>query len=131
MEFIISEIDTFLEAAYYGMTLAFCYDIIRFIRRIIHHNNIVIGIEDYLFWVICGINTFAFIYRINEGKVRMYIFASMGLGAVLYLKTFSRLLLKKPVRAIRIVLLKVGNLVKKGFNKIYGGEKKKCKEKRK
>lgn len=141
--FIWQEINLFLQSAYYGMILGLSYDILRVFRRIFKHKNILVYIEDYIFWVIWGVILFSLMFTYNDGSVRGYIFVAIVVGGLLYEKSFSRILvkyvslilnkilslvLKKPLKAVRIVLIKVVRLIKKGIVKINGCFKKKKKE---
>ncbi len=147
-DFIWKEIDIFIQSAYYGILLGLSYDVLRILRRILKHKNIVVYIEDYIFWVIWGIMIFALLFSQNDGIVRGYVFVAIVIGGFLYLKAFSHflvkyislvlnkiltLVLKKPLKAVKMVLVKVfahiKKCVQKGIKKVHG--KKSIKEKRK
>lgn len=134
-EFIWQEIDLFLEASYYGMLLGISYDVLRILRRVIKHKNIVVYIEDYLFWVVWGVILFSLIFSYNDGNVRGYVFAAAIAGALLYLKSFSGLIvkyvslilnriltfiLKKPAKAVKIGVIRSAGHIRKGIVGLYG-----------
>lgn len=143
-DFINQEISMFLEAAYYGMLLGVSYDVLRILRRIIKHKNPVVYIEDYIFWVVWGVILFALIFNYNDGNIRGYVFAAVVVGGLLYLKSFSPFLvkyvslilgniitfiLKKPLKAVKMFILKIFRKIKKGIEKINGNTRRRKTEK--
>lgn len=129
-EFIREEVSIFIEAAWQGMLIAVCYDVLRILRRIIKHKDIVVNIEDYVFWVIVGIAVFSMIFQNNDGVVRGYIFLALLTGAYIYHKSVSSflvryiskilnfviaLLLKKPLKWAKIIIKKILKLFGKPF----------------
>ena len=132
-EFIQKEISVFLEAAWYGMFIAVFYDVLRILRRVIRHHDIIVGIQDYLFWVIVGITVFSMIFQSNDGIVRGYIFLALLMGAYVYHKSVSSffvkyiskilnfiftLLLKKPLKWAKIIIRKMMKVLMKPFKKL-------------
>lgn len=132
-EFIQEEISVFLEAAWYGMFIAVFYDVLRVLRRVIKHSDIIVGIQDYLFWVIVGIVVFSMIFQSNDGIVRGYIFLALLIGAYVYNKSVSSffvkyiskilnfiltLLLKKPLKWVKIIIRKMRKVLIKPFKKL-------------
>lgn len=93
MEIFEAEIKNFTIAAYYGMIMVASYDILRILRWFVKHRNILIGIEDYFYWIIWGIMFFSINYKLNNGKIRGYIIMAIVLGAVLYAKTFGKFIM--------------------------------------
>lgn len=138
-DFITQEVNVFLESAYYGMILGASYDVLRILRRIIKHKNFVVYIEDYIFWVVWGVILFALIFNYNDGDVRGYVFAAVVIGGILYEKSFSSFLvkyislilnkilmfiLKKPLKAVKMVIIKIAKHIKKGIIRVNGKFKK-------
>ena len=91
---IIWESGTFLYALWWGMVLAFQYDTIRIIRRIIRHRRI---------FIIC--------FYVNSGIIRSFIVVGLVCGAVLYLKALSVYYIKYGVRLVGILLKPLKMLV--------------------
>lgn len=129
-EFIREEVSIFIEAAWQGMMIAVCYDALRILRRIIKHKDIIVNIEDYIFWVIVGIAVFSMIFQNNDGVVRGYIFLALLTGAYTYHKSVSSflvkyiskilnfvitLLLKKPLKWAKMIVKRVLRLFAKPF----------------
>ena len=95
---IIWESGTFLYALWWGMVLAFQYDTIRIIRRIIRHRRVfMIAVEDVIYWI----------YVI----IRLFIVVGLVCGAVLYLKALSVYYIKYGVRLVGILLKPLKMLV--------------------
>ena len=84
----------FLTAILMGMVLAVVYDLLRIFRRIVPHGNVLIGIEDFFFWIWTAFWSFSVLYRENDGSLRMYTIIAMGIGMILYHQTLSNLLVK-------------------------------------
>lgn len=142
-DFIVQEVRLFLESAYFGMLLGASYDMLRILRRVVKHKNFVVYIEDYLFWVVWGVILFALIFNYNDGDVRGYVFVAVTIGGILYEKSFSSFLvkyislilnkiltfiLKKPLKAVKMVLIRMARYLKKGMMRVNGSFSKKKKK---
>ena len=91
------------------------YDILRLFRRIVSHSNIIVGLEDFLFWNMAGIFIFALIYAENDGRIRWFIVVGICMGAWIYAKSFGSFLVKYTAKYIN----KLVNIVlKKPINKV-------------
>ena len=110
-----------IEGAWYGMGIAFSYDILRILRRVVHFKPFGVGVQDFLFWMATGLVVFSMIFQYNDGIVRGYIFLTLILGAWLYTKSISKpfvkytskilnflftFLLKKPLKWFRIFVIR-------------------------
>ncbi len=145
-EFIREEVSIFIEAAWQGMLIAVCYDALRILRRVIKHKDIIVNIEDYLFWVIVGIAVFSMIFQNNDGVVRGYIFLALLTGAYTYHKSVSlflvrytskilnfviTLLLKKPLKWAKMIIRRVLKFFAKPFKALGSLVKRKVKSEKK
>lgn len=137
--FIIEEARLFLDSLFTGLVIMALYDILRLLRRIIRHNNIVVGIEDFIFWNLAGIVIFALIYSENDGRIRWFIIAGICIGAWVYVKSFGTFLVKYTAyiinKILNIVLKKPVNKVKMAlryfFRKVVVANAKKLRKKEK
>lgn len=101
------------------MIIAVCYDMLRISRRIMKKSDLLVGLEDFFFWVAAGIVVFSMIFQCNDGVIRGYIFLALLIGAWLYHKSISSLivkylskilnffltlLLKKPLKWIKMMI---------------------------
>ncbi|MBQ9699555.1 MAG: spore cortex biosynthesis protein YabQ [Lachnospiraceae bacterium] len=91
------------------------YDILRLIRRIIPHSNIMVNIEDFIFWTMSGVIVFMLIYAENSGTLRWFVVVGIVIGAVVYAKSFGTFLVKYTSRYINIILKYI---LKKPLNKV-------------
>ena len=88
-----------------GGWLMAVYDGFRFLRILIRHNSLFVGIEDFFYWIYAGTATFMLLYELNDGGVRMYAVAGVFTGMILYDKIVSRFLfaaLKKAGKWFKI-----------------------------
>ncbi len=72
-----------------GAAMAFTYDWLRIVRRVICHSNFFVAIEDILFWFIWTVIVILSIQKYGYGQLRIYIFIGIIVGATLYLTTIS------------------------------------------
>lgn len=77
-----------------GAFLAFLYDLIRILRLLIPHKDVIVDIEDLVFWIFTAWMVFKTLVVYNRGALRAYAFIGMFLGVVIYAFTLSKLLLK-------------------------------------
>ena len=87
-----------------GAGLACLYDILRIFRRVAAHGNLWIGLEDFIYWVICTGVVFVMLYRENDGMARGYAFGGVMLGMLLYHLLLSRFLVGIHVFVIQKIL---------------------------
>lgn len=114
-EFIVKEAELFLDSMFTGLVIMALYDILRLFRRIVSHSNIIVGLEDFLFWNMAGIFIFALIYAENDGRIRWFIVVGICMGAWIYAKSFGSFLVKYTAKYIN----KLVNIVlKKPINKV-------------
>lgn len=73
-----------------GAGLFFLYDILRIFRRIVPHGNLWIGLEDFLYWLICTGAVFVMLYQENDGMMRGFAFGGLLVGMLLYYLLLSR-----------------------------------------
>ena len=73
-EFVVADAFLLLDALICGMVIAVVYDVLRIYRNIVPHFNIIVGIEDFIFWNIAGIYLFAVMFGANDGIVRGFFY---------------------------------------------------------
>jgi len=91
---INEQVFLFLTCVQTGVMMGMLYDLIRIFRKIIQHPNWMVQIEDLLYWVTCGCFAFIMLYWENYGQIRVFVFAGILIGSVLYFLTFSILFMK-------------------------------------
>ena len=95
-----------------GMGLFFLYDILRILRRVIPHGVIWIGMEDFIYWLICTVTVFIMLYQGNDGMIRGFALGGVGIGMLVYYVLFSRFIIKINVLVIKQVTGFIGKIVK-------------------
>lgn len=94
-----------------GAVLFVVYDVLRIFRRIVPHGNLWIGVEDFIYWLICTAAVFVMLYRENDGMVRGFAFGGIVVGMLLYYATLSRLMIKANVFVLRKVCGLLGKIL--------------------
>ncbi len=133
-----------LQAVGVGAAITFLYDWLRTLRRVIHHKQFAISLEDLCFWIFCAIQVFLWMYRVTNGGMRWFAVAGALAGMWLYKKLFSRMfvagsswvlsristillkvlgILLKPIKWILSRVRDTGSRLGKGKKKILGNFK--------
>lgn len=111
-DLIYEEVELFVVCLLLGAFLAMVYDGIRIIRMLFSHKEIVVDVEDLLFWLFTAWMVFRTLFYYNRGALRGYAFLGMFLGVLIYTLTLSRLLLLLAGKIVPI-LRKGGKFVLK------------------
>ncbi len=114
-EFVVTDAFLFLDALMCGMVIAVVYDILRIYRNIVPHFNLIVGIEDFIFWNIAGIYLFAVVFSTNDGIVRGFFLLGAVLGAFLYKKSIGEILVKYISNGINYLM---NIILKKPINNV-------------
>ena len=77
-----------------GIGMAFVYDNLRLLRRLILHKRFMVDMEDILYWTACFFASFYLLYYGNNGVVRFFAVLGAGLGMYLYTRTLGRVYVK-------------------------------------
>ena len=88
---IFQELQFLLYAILFGAFLTSVYDIFRILRRVFQHSNILISLEDLIFWIYCAVSVFYLLNYQSDGKLRWFSAAGAALGMGFYHLTFSRI----------------------------------------
>ncbi len=83
---------TFLQSTLLGIGLGMLYDLFRILRLIIPSGKIISFVEDIIYFLLCGVISFAFLLAVNNGIVRGYLLIGEFLGAALYYFTLGKLI---------------------------------------
>lgn len=110
-----------------GIFCALVFDTFRVSERFKKSNIFLSAVKDILFWLIITVMMFAICLRFNNGEIRFFMFAGIILGALIYFKTISKLvlnalffvfnMLKKAVHLFLKVLFLPFKLLLKILNK--------------
>ncbi len=127
-----------LQAFVIGAAIPFIYDGARIFRRVIPHKQILVSLEDMLFWLVCAFYVFWWMYRASNGGMRWFAVAGALFGMYLYKRLVSgwfvtyvshllQYLLHILGRILAIVLRPIafiGKKVKFARKKVHGRVKK-------
>ncbi len=67
-----------------GALAGIFFDGFRAFRRLVRSGVLWVGVQDILYWLLSACAAFAFLYRVNDGQMRWYIFLGILLGALFY-----------------------------------------------
>lgn len=112
----------FLQAIFFGIGLGIFYDVFRILRIAVKDNSIIIFFEDLLFFISASIFTFLFIFSVNSGQLRWFIFLGLILGFVVYYFTLGKLVLKISqviIKAVKTIFKFLFSLFIKPFVIIF------------
>lgn len=95
-----SQAHVFLIFVINGIIIAFVFDIFRIFRKSFQTPDWVTYLEDILFWFITCILLAYSIYTFNNGEIRLYMLFGIIIGAILYILTISKYIIKFSVKII-------------------------------
>ena len=81
---IIQEVTFFLHSVFMGVVITFVYDWLLILRKLIKHGTFWISVEDFFFWIACGLGVFYMLYRENNGVLRWFTVLGAMVGMLLY-----------------------------------------------
>lgn len=116
------ELIAFLYFSLSGLISGCIFDLFRCKRRNFSTPNILVYIEDLMFWIITGGIALYTSYIACNGQVRVFMLISMLLGSIIYFLTFSRICCKVFEKLCRYIkrLVEV-------FSKLLSGGKNEAK----
>lgn len=89
---IFQELQFLLYAILFGAFLTSVYDIFRILRRVFIHSNMLVSLEDLLFWIFCAVSVFYLLNSQSDGKLRWFSVMGAALGMSVYHVTLGRIL---------------------------------------
>ena len=101
-----------LQAIRLGVKLTFIYDGIRMFRILIKHKNIVISIEDIIFWVYASVIIFEMQLKQSDGMFRGFCILGMLLGMYLYSKILGERLVVMAEKGITLFKRRLTGMIK-------------------
>lgn len=110
----------FLWSLFVGVILAVIFDFFRILRRKGNTPNYLVYIQDIIYWIIVTIIIIMSAFITNDGELRGYMFIGYILGAVVYIVTVSRHILKfvnKVLDSIENIFNKIRQIIHKALGK--------------
>lgn len=73
-----------------GIIIGIVFDVFRITRRIFNIPDILVYIEDILFWLISGGLIIFTTFLVNSGELRLYMLTSLCFGVLIYIICVSK-----------------------------------------
>lgn len=89
-----------------GIIISFLFDIFRIFRKVYKFSNMLIYMQDILFWLLTGIIILQAIFKFNSGDIRIFLFLGIFVGVFIYISLFS------------IYVIKIGSFILKLINRL-------------
>lgn len=86
-----------------GIIIGLLFDLFRAIRKCYKTSNIIIYIEDVLFWILAGLLTLVVIFVFANGQIRLYMILMLILGCIIYFATISKYIMLLSTKIINII----------------------------
>jgi len=102
---ISDETIIFLVFVVLGMFFSFIFDIFRALRKIKHSKNMVIYIQDIVYFTLIGVMLLLAIININA-DIRFYLIIAIVVGVAIYISIFGNFILN-----IFVKIFKMGGLI--------------------
>lgn len=93
----------FLATVYVGLLLGLLYDIYRAFRMITKPGRLLLAVFDLLFWILAALFSFAMLFKINGGEIRLYAFIGLALGWGIYSLTVGSIVVRFLVKVYEII----------------------------
>lgn len=87
----------FFASIIFGMGLQMAYDVIRGLRKEVHHKYVWVMIEDTGFAIFTAVTAFRFLCSYNAGELRGFFFLGIISGMILYSRLCSKIILSAVV----------------------------------
>ncbi|NLY42887.1 MAG: spore cortex biosynthesis protein YabQ [Clostridiaceae bacterium] len=127
---ITNQAYVFLCSVVGGIIVGFVFDIFRIFRRFVKTSNIVIYLQDILFWILVTLIIFALVFVTNNGELRWYEFLGVILGVIFYSLAFSPFVIRVSVTVINFfkkIILLIIKILLFPFAVVYKIFRKPCK----
>lgn len=101
---IAEQTQVFIIFVIVGIIISFLFDIFRILRKVYKFSNMLIYMQDILFWLLTGIIILQAIFKFNSGDIRIFLFLGIFVGVFIYISLFS------------IYVIKIGSFILKLMN---------------
>lgn len=123
---IVKEWYFWLTSIVTGVFMAFAYDVVRLLRRLVRHGRFAVDLEDILYWTACFLLSFTLLYYGNNGVIRFAAVLGAAVGMLVYTVTVGRFfvrvsffLIDKTVGSLLRLIRKILKPIRRFFVKIY------------
>lgn len=114
---LVEQVYIFLSSVLIGGIMGVIFDFFRALRRNGNTKNIIVYIQDIVFWLIIAVIIITSSFILNNGDLRGYMLVGYIIGALLYM-----LILSKYIKGLFIIIMnffeKIFKTLVKPFEKI-------------
>jgi len=113
---VLNQVIIFSLVFVWGNFVGLIFDCYRTFRQFWRPGLWGTSLGDMFFWLLVTSLTYFFLMLISWGEVRFYVFLSIGIGLIIYLKLFSlsiRRLLQKVVFYSKVLFLNLYKMLRK------------------
>lgn len=100
-----------------GIIIGLLFDGYRLIRGF-NSSKLMLVVQDTLFWILVSMIVFVFLLYFNYGFLSLYIYIIIGVGLLVYLIIFSRLIFKVE-NTIVVYLYKIIRIFMKNIRYVF------------
>ena len=86
-----------------GIVIGIIFDMFRVTRKAFKMPNILIYIEDALFWILAGFVLLFTICTFTDGQIRLYMILILILGALIYFITISKWFIRINTKIFNLI----------------------------
>lgn len=90
---LAKQTSAFLWSVLFGAFLGLFYDFFRILRIAVRTLPIIVFFQDVIFWFLSGLSTFIFIFTVNSGELRLFLFLGILTGSAAYYFTLGMLVM--------------------------------------
>lgn len=138
---IAEQTQVFIIFVIVGIIISFLFDIFRILRKVYKFSNMLIYMQDILFWLLTGIIILQAIFKFNSGDIRIFLFLGIFVGVFIYISLFSiyvikigsfilkliNTLIRKLINVFKVPICKILNFMIKYFRNLRKNVLKKLK----
>lgn len=109
---IIKEAYSFACCVAGGFLFGLLYEMFCLFRKLVRHNRWWVDLEDILYWIICFLCSFCYLYYVNFGVIRFFCVMGAGLGMAIFVKIKNMLtiLFKQFKMCLRRLIKRKGEM---------------------
>lgn len=91
---VIKEMEFLIQSIICGICITFVYDWLKIFRNLWKHSNVIVSIEDAIYWIGCSVFVFSVLHQENNGILRWFVVIGAAIGMLIYKTTISRYFVK-------------------------------------
>lgn len=112
-----------------GISIGILFDVFRITRKSFKTPNIIIYIEDALFWILTGLIILTTTVICTDGQIRLYMILMIITGTFIYFLLVSKYFININVKILKI-FKSISKFITQPFRKIFTFVKKHIKFKK-